>query len=201
VTGDRYAVFVDGLADLSIEDIAPAIERAAQQAINATATRSRKDVADQILSKLNFPATYLNPSTKRLIVTKRARQGDLEAIITGRHRATSLAQFVTGGIPGKKGARVSIKRGSSVEMPNAFLMKLRAGSSVETKNNIGLAIRTKRGEHPNAAYKPVPISDTLWLLYGPSVSQAMVYAAEKEQGEALSYLTQEFERLIAAGIY
>ncbi len=191
----NYGVFVEGLTDLNVDDIKPAIAEAAYQAINATADRSRTNSARNILRKLNFPATYLNPSKGRLAVTKRARQGDLEAIITARHRATSLAQFVTGGSAGRKGARVSIKRGSSVDLPGAFLMKLKSGTdSLDTKNNLGLAIRTRRGEKPRNAYKPVKVSDSLWLLYGPSVDQAFSYAAELEEKDALVYLEAEFNR-------
>lgn len=192
-----YAVFVDGLEDLEVESLKPAIEKAAYRAVNATADRTRTASADYIYSKLNFPKNYLAPSQKRLLVTKRAKQGDLEAIITGRHRATSLARFVTGGMPGKKGARVSIKRGSSVDLPNAFLMKLKSGVGVETKNNLGLAIRTKRGATPDKAYKPVKISETLWLLYAPSVSQSFRYAAEIESDAAARHLQAEFSRLLA----
>lgn len=195
-----YAVFVDGLEDLEVESLTPAIERAALRAVNATADRTRTGSADYIYSRLNFPKGYLAPAQKRLFVSKKAKQGDLEAIITGRHRATSLARFVTGGMAGRKGARVSIKRGSSVELPNAFLMKLRSGGGVETKDNLGLAIRTKRGATPDKAYKPVKISETLWLLYGPSVSQAFRYAADKEADEAAQYLRAEFSRLVGADL-
>ena len=195
-----YAVFVDGLEDLEVESLTPAIERAALRAVNATADRTRTGSADYIYSRLNFPKGYLAPAQKRLFVSKKAKQGDLEAIITGRHRATSLARFVTGGMAGRKGARVSIKRGSSVELPNAFLMKLRSGGGVETKDNLGLAIRTKRGATPDKAYKPVKISETLWLLYGPSVSQAFRYAADKEADEAAQYLSAEFSRLVGADL-
>lgn len=196
----NYAVFVDGLNGLNLEDLKPQIAMAATRAINETADRTRTSSARRILSKLNFPKSYLDPSTKRLVVSKRARQGDLEAIITGRHRATSLARFVTGGIPGKKGARVSIKPGKSVNLPGAFLMKLKSGSGIETNQNLGLAIRTKKGQRPNRAYKPVQISETLWLLYGPSVSQAFKFAADMESDKAADYLEAEFTRLMGVDL-
>lgn len=193
-----YAVFVEGLEDLhDLENLKPAIERAARLAINATANRSRTSAADAMMRDINFPARYLNPGEGRLKVTQYASAGKMEAVVTGRRRATSLARFVTSGKAGKTGLTVSMKRGSSKTMGRAFLMKLKSGaSSIETKNNLGLAVRTKKGERPAKAYKPVKVSDTLWLLYGVSVDQAFRIARDKVRPEAESFLEAEFSRLL-----
>ena len=193
-----YAVFVEGLGDLKdLENLTPAIERAARLAINATADRSRKVAADEILREINFPARYLSPGEGRLKVTRYASARKMEAVVTGRRRATSLARFVTSGQAGKTGVTVSMKKGSSKPMPRAFLMKLKSGAGgVETKNNLGLAVRTARGQRPDRAYKPVKVSDNLWLLYGVSTDQAFRIAREKVSPEAASFLQAEFNRLL-----
>lgn len=195
---DLYAVFVEGLAEVrDIDNIKPAVEKAARLAINAAADRARRAAADEILRDINFPARYLNPSEGRLKVTAYATKGSLQAVITGRRRATSLARFVTSGMPGKTGLTVSMKKGQSRRLTRAFLMKLKSGSGgVETKNNLGLAVRTARGQRPDNAYKPVKVSDSLWLLYGVSVDQAFRIARDKVRPEAESFLENEFNRLL-----
>lgn len=195
---DLYAVFVEGLAEVrDIDNIKPAVEKAARLAINAAADRARRAAADEILRDINFPARYLNPSEGRLKVTAYATNGSLQAVITGRRRATSLARFVTNGMPGKTGLTVSMKKGQSKRLARAFLMKLKSGAGgVETKNNLGLAVRTAKGQRPDNAYKPVKVSDSLWLLYGVSVDQAFRIARDKVRPEAESFLENEFNRLL-----
>ena len=193
-----YALFIEGLDELKDlgEQVDPQIMRAAYRAINATADRTRTASAEEIRRQVNFPASYLRPSSGRLSVTRRASSSNLEAIITGRRRATSLARFVTSGTAGKKGASVAVKPGRNVELPNAFLMKLRSGSDIDTKNNLGLAIRTERGKRPDAAYKPVRIADGLWLLYGPSIDQVFRTVRQDVTPDAEKYLASEFTRLL-----
>lgn len=193
-----YALFVEGLDEIVNLDkqLDPQIVKAAYRAINATADRARTDSAEEIRRQVNFPASYLKPSQGRLLVSQRASGSSLEAIISGRRRATSLARFVTSGTPGKKGVSVAVKPGRNVELPNAFLMRLRSGSNVDTKNNLGLAIRTAKGERPNSAYKPVRVADGLWLLYGPSVDQVFKTVREDVRPDAESFLASEFYRLL-----
>ncbi|MEN3144653.1 hypothetical protein ABDF71_21925 [Ochrobactrum sp. WV_118_8] len=194
----EYALFVEGLSELTDLDkqVDPRIVQAAYRAINSTADRARTDSADEIRRQLNFPAAYLKPSQGRLIVSQRANSSSLEAIITGRRRATSLARFVTSGTPGKRGVNVAVKPGRNVAMPSAFLMKLRSGNDIETKNNLGLAIRTSKGARPDGAYKPTRIADGLWLLYGPSVDQAFKSVRKDVTPDAERHLASEFSRLL-----
>ena len=193
-----YAVFVEGLEGvLDLDNLKPEIEKAARLAINSTATRVRTAAADAMMREINFPARYLNPSEGRLKVTSYATSNSLQAVVTGRRRATSLARFVTSGTPGKTGLSVSMKKGRSKRMGRAFLMKLKSGAgSIETKNNLGLAVRTAKGKRPDAAYKPVKVADNLWLLYGVSVDQAFRLARDKVRPEAESFLEDEFKRLL-----
>ncbi|MEL4071755.1 hypothetical protein WKW50_16545 [Ochrobactrum sp. GPK 3] len=193
-----YGIFVEGLDIIEdIEGLDPNIMQAAYRAINASADRGRTDSDDLIRRQVNFPKSYLNPSQGRLTVSKRASAASLEAVITGRRRATSLARFLTKGEPGKKGVSVSVKPGRNVDLPNAFLMKLRSGSgNIDTVKNLGLAVRTKRGTRPDKAYKPVRVADGLWLLYGPSVDQVFKTVRQDVTPEVERTLEAEFTRLL-----
>lgn len=196
-----FAIFADGLHDIAnLDDLKPEIERAAYRAINATADWTRTLSGELIRAQINFPASYLMPSAGRLAVTGRAGPGQLLASITARRRATSLARFVTGGTPDKKGVTIQMKKGRTQELPNAFLMRLRSGTSIDTSGNLGLAIRTRRGERPNNAYKPVRVSETLWLLYGASISQVFQSVREDVRPDAEEYLAAEFRRLLDANL-
>ena len=191
---------VEGL-DLPAEAIglnAEQIERAAYRAINTTAERARKMSADEIRRQVNFPAAYLYPSAGRLTVPFKAGPGDLQASIVGRQRPTSLARFVTRGVVGKQGVDVAVRPGKSKEMKRAFLMKLKSGAgSLDTASNLGLAVRVESGKRPDKAWKPVRVSDTLYLLYGPSVDQVFKSVRGDVTPEAGKILQTEFERLLA----
>lgn len=194
---DRYAVFVEGLSDLDVSNISPLIERSAFRAINKTADFTRTSSARNILRKINFPGNYLDPSSGRLVVSKRARTADLESIITARRRATSLARFMLTGTPNKQGVVIQMKKGKTTELKGAFPIKLKAGSAnLDTKSNMGLAIRLKEGKRPNRAYAPKKIGPNLWLLYGVSVDQAFKYVKDEEAPKANLYLESEFMRLL-----
>lgn len=192
-----YAVFIEGLSDLDValRETNPAIIKAATRAINDTAARTRTASADEIRQQVNFPVSYLKPSGKRLTVTKKAGVNSLEAIITGRRRATSLARFAKNAKPGKMGVTLQVKRGRSTTLDRAFLMPLKSGSNVDSMGNVGLAIRTDK-VRPSKAYKPVRITDSLWLLYGPSVDQVFKSVRGDVSGEAAAHLEREFLRLL-----
>jgi hypothetical protein len=196
-----YAVAIEGLADLSLSDeMVPAIAKAARIAINGTADRARTDADRAMRLQVNFSAAYLAPSAGRLAVTKRASDGDLSAIVTGRARPTSLARFVTGGAVGQRGGvTVTVKPGFAKFMPRAFLLKLRAGSAAvdDTTFNLGLAIRLKPGESIRNKKEMVRISSGLYLLYGPSVSQVFTTVSQDIAPAEAQFLEDEFSRLMA----
>ena len=175
------------------------VEMALQRAINRTIDRFRTKTARAVLDQIAFPASYLSPSAGRLTVTKRAYKGSLEARLTGRDQATSLARFakekrVTTGSQRPKHGKINVRvaaGGAYHSLPRAFLMKLKNG-------NIGLAVRTD-GSKPRGAHVPKLIAKNLWLLYGPSVDQAMLSAAGRGilddlAPEADEFLSFEFER-------
>lgn len=181
---EKYAEELDA-------DVRLALVRALNRVTDSTRTRAARMARDQI----NFPASYLNPSKGKLTVTSRANREDMETMISGRDRPTSLARF-TRQQPGQKrgqGVAVSVAGGGRRKViKRAFLIKLK-------NDNIGLAVRTAGGP-PEGAWKPKEIGKNLYLLYGPSVDQALVSARggdgiyEEIAPEALAELENEFGR-------
>ena len=201
---DRYAVFVEGITGLDeAAGMGERVKVAAYQAINRTTERGRAQAAREIRDEVNFPARYLSPGEKRLFVSKKAQRADLEGRIRARTRATSLARFVTGSVePHKAGVRVEVAPGKARFLKRAFLVKLRAGSaSIDTRNNLGLAVRLKPGEVLRNKSDVRKLDRNLYLLYGPSIDQ--VFRARDGSGVAedispdlSSFLEREFLRLM-----
>ena len=188
---DQYAVFVEGLDDLNLVDIAPQIEKAAYQSINKTAVYARAHTSDLMRKQYNFPGNYLNPASGLLIVSKRASLSNLEATITARRRSSSLARFMVRGEVNRMGVAIEMKKGKVTELEHAFPVKLNGGQSM------GLAIRTKSGERPNHAYKPSRLGNNLWLLYGISVNQAFNYSRSMTAKASEIYLADAFDRMMS----
>lgn len=186
---DQFVLVLEGLDALrSLDDIPAKMLQSARIAVNDAATKGRKRIADQVLRETAFPDDYVAPRNGRLVVKQKATNATLEAVISARTRATSLARFVKGsaqigGANRKPGVRVEVNPGSVKELKRAFLIRLRAGSaSLDTRSNLGLAVRTQNGRPP-PGYKPKKIGQNLWLLYGPSVAQSL-YGAKNNGGIA-----------------
>jgi hypothetical protein len=199
----NYAVIVEGLRDIrEIGQFRDEILFNAVRAINRTADVGRTQAARRIGQQVAFPASYLNPAQKRLFVSRKATRATLEARITARARPTSLARFVSGSAAGGQGLRVEVKPGSTRFLRRAFLIKLRAGSAnIDTKSNMGLAVRLKPGDDLRNKKSVVKMARGLYLLYGPSVDQ--VFLDNSGQGVAddiapdlAEKLTEEFLRLM-----
>ncbi|RVC71275.1 hypothetical protein EN759_00225 [Mesorhizobium sp. M00.F.Ca.ET.038.03.1.1] len=182
----------------NLGEVTAQVETALVRALNRTADRSRTRAARIVRDEIAFPASYVSPSSKRLWVKTRARRGSLIAMVEGRGQPTSLARFsrqtaLTGGARHRGGVvNVTVKPGQTKSISRAFIIRLK-------NNNLGLAVRTN-GAAPAGAYKPKPIGKNLWLLYGPSVDQALS-AASTEHGvfediapETLDDLEDEFNR-------
>lgn len=201
-----YVVAVDGLSVLDdMANVTRGVAKLAQRAVNKTAERSRTSSARRMREQVAFPARYLSGSDGRLELRKASGSG-LEASITGRARATSLARFVTSGSVRRAGqarsstVRVQVAPGKTIELKRAFLMKLRAGNQpIETQHNLGLAIRLKPGERIRNKHQMIQIAKGLYLLYGPSVDQVFRTVAEDEAPEAATFLENEFLRLMEVG--
>lgn len=192
---DGYIIAVQGLNSLPAEPL-PRVAENAVKAINRTLERTRTGAARRMREQVGFAANYLSGSNGRLTITRKAQKGDLEGIITGRHRPTSLARFAVGGRVGRRaGARVMVKPGLATRLDKAFFVNLRSGNT-DTKNNLGLAIRLPEGKRPSSAYKPTQLGKNLWLLYGPSVDQVFDDVATDMGPETLDFLEAEFLRLM-----
>lgn len=197
---DPYVIAVQGLdAAHDLKGMGEKVELNIVRALNRTIDSARTASARRIREQVNLPAAYLN-RTDRLGVTKKATRGDLSAVITGRHRPTSLARFATRGrVGGKPGARVMVKPGHSTFLERAFFVNLRSGNT-DTLGNLGLAIRLPAGQRPSKAYKPQPLGRNLWLLYGPSIDQVFDDVATEISPQVADQLEAEFTRLMDVGV-
>jgi hypothetical protein len=148
-------------------------------------------------TQVAFPDGYLD-DPRRLSVSKRASERDLEGIIEGRKRPTSLARFaVNRGQIGRRAAsnpvRVRVKPGQTRTIGKGFLIRLRGGAgSDDGASNIGLAIRLKPGERVLNKTAMRPFKGGLYLLYGPSVDQVFESAAIDESDSIATDLEAEF---------
>lgn len=194
----EFAVFAEGLSNLEdFQNLKRDIRLAATRAINKIARDKRTRAARIIRDQVNFPAAYVSPGQKRLFVSKQANRNDLEARITARGRATSLARFVQNpGKVGKAGVYVQVAPGKSRYMKRAFLIKLPQGKKqTDTIYNLGLAIRLRPGERFKNKYSATRMASGLYLLYGPSVDQ--VFRANDGDGVA-NEMVPEIERDLSA---
>lgn len=197
-----YVIVAEGISDLP--DMSGANERivvAARQAINRTLARARTASARAIRDQVAFPASYLTGQEARLRISKQASNDDLEGVISGRQRATSLARFSKDRNPAsarkKGGVNVEVKPGEAKFMKGAFLVKLKRGSEkTDTQFNLGLAIRLKPGERIRNKTQMQQLDHNVYLLYGPSVDQVFRTVREDVAPDAESFLATEFRRLL-----
>jgi hypothetical protein len=201
-----WGVFIEGLEGLSdIPQLDDQVRRLkAAQALNRTAKHGRTKISDSIHDQVNYPVGYLKPSTGRLTVVGNATRANLEVRIRARGAPTSLARFTVGNpkpsAPG--GVTVMVSPGRARFMRRAFVMKLRSGNNdIETKNNLGLAMRLRPGETVQNKRYFRRVESNLYLLYGPSVDQ--VFRSQDGGGVASDtadylseFLEDEFSRLI-----
>lgn len=189
-------LIANGLKDLSsfFDSLGEIATQAARMSINDVAqgtglTLLRKAAYEEV----NFPAGYLN--NDRLFVASRASNNNLEAVIKGRDRATSLARFAAKGQTPKNtrntGVRVNVKRSAPKDMKRAWLVGLNNG-------NIGLAVRLSPGEQIRNKKTPsqVQIAPGVFLLYGPSVDQVFKGVAFDNADKIGDMVALEFLRQI-----
>lgn len=191
---NQYVLEVDGLS-LQLRNLEGApeeIRRAASIAINTAARRTRTASTKEIRRQVAFPAQRLN---ENLTVSQFSRPDRLEAIINGRGRPTSLARFARNTPSRGKPVRLTVKPGRSTVVGGAFLIPLRSGrASIETRSNLGLAIRLKDGERLRNKKTFKSLGNGLYLLFGPSVDQVFNDVAAEQVIPAGDILEQEFLR-------
>lgn len=189
-------VFADALKDVRqyFEQLPDIAEQAAVLAINDVAERTGLTaIRKEMRAEVEFPKGYLE-NGDRLRVTQRARKGSLEAMITGRDRATSLARFAPGqNAQNTRGRGVRVKvssKGGMKVLEKAFIVNLKNG-------NKGLAVRLKPGDQLRNSSKAVKLSGNAYLLYGPSVDQVFRGVADQESGQILNMVSNQFLRQFA----
>lgn len=187
-------------------DQVPEIANASMRmAINTVATgKGMTRIKKAMLDEVAFPSGYLTGD--RLRVTQRATGTKLEAVITGRKRATSLARFVSGGamVSNSKragGVQVRVKKGKTSYLKNAFLVRLNKGASLTEDNyNLGLAVRLAPGErlsNKTTQHKSWLVPGRVALLYGPSVDQVFATVSEQLSPKLADDVAAEFHRNFA----
>ena len=190
---------LEGLAQY-FRTAADAAVPAMRMAINDVATRGgmaliREEMTDQIA----FPSGYLTGD--RIGVTKRATNASLEAVITGRKRATSLARFTSArSVNQKGGVSVRVTKGRTTYLKQAWLVRLKKGASLDEDNyNIGLAIRLRPGEKLNkkTVHQSWLVAGQVALLYGPSVDQVFQEVAGDVVDPVSEMVEDEFFRQFA----
>lgn len=193
-----YYIDTDGIKqfDTLLQNLGAAVEPAAADALNDGAVLARKLGSQEIRRRINFKAPYLDGG--RLVVRRRAKPNDLEAVVTGRDRPTSLARFAQG-TPTfgrqRNAPRVRVRAtGASRSIRGGFYLRLRRGSSIirDENANVGLAVRLKEGERIKNKNEMVPIGGDVYLLYGPSVGQVYRSVAEKTTDEVSAQVAQRF---------
>ena len=193
-----YYIEATGLKvfDELLRQLGQNVEPSASDAINETAVFARRLGSQEIRRRINFKAGYLDGG--RLTITRRSKPADLEAVVTGRDRATSLARFAQGSPRfGRQRTppRVRVKAsGGASPIRNGFWMRLKRGNAVVSAENanIGLAIRLAEGERVKNKNEMSPIGGNLYLLYGPSVGQVYRTVAGKTLDEVAAQLENRF---------
>lgn len=171
--------------------------KAMSLAINDTVRRELlPEARKQIYAEVNYPAGYLDD---RLNVEQWSTPTQLAAIIKGRDRPTSLAQFATAAAPTASSKFVpvlglEVHPGAVKQTNRTFLVNLRRG--VSPTGNVGLAIRLRPGERMQHVdrFDPVQLYPNVYLLYGPSVDQVLQGVASDIKPAVLDFLQAEFYR-------
>lgn len=202
-----FAVVIEGMKN--IEDLSQYGEKALinqVRAANTAVARGRTLAARIMGEEINFPRGYLDPGGKKLFVAKQATRNDPQAIIRATGRPTSLARYVESGEVNKKGVVLRVDPNKSSSIKSAFLIRLPAGKApIDTKSNLGLAIRLKPGEKITNKRQMIQLARGLYLLYGPAVDQVFMAATGARAGQGtitqieepiLDFMEQEFFRLM-----
>lgn len=184
---ERFPEIVREAMSIALNDVArgPALKAA------------RRNITEQV----NYPDGYLD---SRVTFRIPATPTKLEAVISGRDKATSLARFVPAGTRvsrgrnqhgATEGINVQVKPGKTERFKSGFLRTLSNG-------NIGFAIRLKLGKTVRNVRRYTPIQlktrdggpSGVFLLYGPSVDQVLTDVGEQINAEVTSDIAIEFNR-------
>lgn len=168
MAGENFSVTIEGLRSIRDLESLPDKQRAiAARAINQVARNTRAKSSKLLRDQIAFGARYLSGKDGK-IESSPANPGRLQARLSASSAPRSLARFVKGNPKGRGKVRVEIAPGTLKGLPGAFMLNLNKGSE-----NSLLAVRS--ATRPKGAYRPRRLGKSLWLLYGPSVSQALLH--------------------------
>jgi len=178
VTTEVEVFGLKGLDDL-VKRMGQSVDPATRVAINDGARFAVREGAKDISSELNLSQRYImGGPAPRLAVRRFASDSNLEAVVTGRDRPTSLARFSRSAVRlGKQRLSPTVKvaaQGGGQRIRGSFFVRLRRGVNFDGENfNVGLAVRLKPGQRiPGKNSMAKPGRSGFYLLYGPSVGQA-----------------------------
>lgn len=167
---------------------------AARIALNGGAKRLASESSKAIRESLAFNARELYSPANPLggkIAVRLASNKTLEARVTGSDRPTLLSRFATNLATRRANPRVRVNPGRTKELERGFFLRFPNGT-------IGLAIRLKPGERIvnrrlGNAY-PLKGSPGAFVLFGPSVEQALGRAAPDKLDDVEAFVNAEFDR-------
>lgn len=189
--------------DKMVQRLGVDAERSARMAVNDGARFAVRVGAQDIADELNLTKRYITGgSAPRLAVRQFASDADLEAVVTGRDRPTSLARFARSAPKfGRQRLAPTVKvaaKGSGERIKGSFFVRLKRGTQMDGENfNVGIAVRLKPGERlPGKRTMAVPGRNGFYLLYGPSVGQAYRSSAPRTAPAVGERVGNEFMRQI-----
>ena len=194
-------VVIDTLGIAGLEEYLQRVPEIAQEAARLAVNKAARDsipmASKQMREEVNFSRNYLGGENGRLSITKHAKTHDLEAVVKGRDRATSLARFATTPVRfgRQRGIKVRVNPNNSRTLGNAFYMRLRRGNKFDAENaNVGLAVRVPKGETLRNSTGALDLGGGLYLLYGPSVDQVFQGVAADVVEDVADIMEDEFYR-------
>lgn len=173
-----------------------AATQAARFAINAGARKLASASSKQIRGSITFGARELyspaNPKAGKISVLL-ASDSSLEARVRGADRPTLLSRFAVNRPTGKRKIvpRVRVSPRKTAELARSWFMRFPNGQ-------VGIAVRLKPGETMRNrklgnAY-PLKGSPNAFVLFGPSVEQALGQAAPDNLRAVEKLVNDEFLR-------
>lgn len=166
----NFGVTIRGLKALDdLKDLPKKSQIAAGRAINKTLRDARAKSGRQLRQEVAFPARYLTGQDGK-IEQFSASSSNLEGKLRAASRPTGLARFVTNPSAKRGKIKVEVQPGGQRLLPGAFMLGLGKAGGEATM----LAVRSPG--KPSGAYRPRRLGKSLWLLYGPSVAQALLGA-------------------------
>jgi hypothetical protein len=181
------------------------IEAALADAVNLAAGRAIELTTEEWNAYFRIRGEYIDGKVRLM---RRARPGNIEAIVGARSRATRADNFDYKVLPGRQGVRLRVKRGGGGGViKNAFVIP-RAKSNGKPLI-IERLVKYKKGEGRNfkhggketrRQFGRVRQAEQLRFraLYGPSVNQHFHDSRERVAPRAMSEAKQQFLKAIGA---